>query len=158
MESLVVYATRSGNTRRIAEVVAEGLRPHGPVHIRSVEESMNGPVPAADLLVIGGPTEGHGATESMIAFLDHLATAPPSGAVAAFDTRVRWPKVLSGSAAERIEQRIEAIGLRLVVPPESFIVSMKPELQPGELERAGAWRADLGRRVVAARVSAPVAV
>ena len=148
MESLVIYATRTGNTRRIAESIAEALRAYGSVHLRSAEECSVGPVPAADLLVIGGPTEGHGMTEPMIACLDHLDAAALSGKpVAVFDTRVKWPKVLSGSAADGIAKRLVRQGMRLVAPPESFLVSSKPELLPGELERAEVWGAALGTAV-----------
>jgi len=49
---------------------------------------------------------------------------------------------LTGNAIlteEVIAKRLRAAGARLVVAPESFIVSTKPELKPGELERAGRW-------------------
>ena len=153
MESLVIYATRTGNTRTIAEAIAEGLRPHGPVHLRSVEEAVNGVPTGVDLLVIGGPTEGHGMTDAMIAFLDHLLMGPLAGrAVAAFDTRLWWPKALSGSAAEGIAGRLRGAGAELVAAPESFIVSMKPVLQAGEAERATGW----GSTIAAAFAARPV--
>jgi hypothetical protein len=71
-------------------------------------------------------------------------------AVAAFDTRVHWPRRLSGSAADGIAARLQAAGGSLVAPPESFIVTMTPEIEPGELARARAWGAPLPRHVDAA--------
>ena len=159
VESLVIYATRTGNTRRIAESIAEALRAYGPVHLRSVEECTAAPLPAADLLVIGGPTEGHGMTEAMIACLDHLEATPIDGRpIAVFDTRLWWPKALSGSAADRIAERVQRRGARLVVPPESFIVTMKPELQPGEVDRARTWGAAIGTAVGGPAPTEPVGV
>lgn len=144
MICLVIYATRTGNTRTIAEAIAAELRRRGTVHVLSVEEAINGVSTDVDLLVIGGPTEGHGVTEPMTACLDRLTAQPLSGLpVAVFDTRVWWPKALSGSAASGIAERLRAAGARLVVSPESFIVTMKPQLQPGEAERATAWAATL---------------
>lgn len=65
-------------------------------------------------------------------------------ASAAFDTSVNWPRWLSGSAAEGIRQRLERVGAkRPTVATESFIVSMEPEMPPGELERARSWGASL---------------
>jgi hypothetical protein len=72
--------------------------------------------------------------------LDRLpASAWDGRAVATFDTRLRWPRFLSGSAAADISLRLSAAGARLLAEPESFLVSMKPALEPGESERAAAW-------------------
>ena len=72
-------------------------------------------------------------------------------AVAAFDTRVRWPKLLSGSAAEGIAKRLTSDGATLIVPPESFIVTTRKPilLEPGELPRATAWAGTLAEAVSA---------
>lgn len=140
MKSIVIYASRSGNTRTVAESIANGLRSHGPVEVLPVEQ-----VPATwpedtDLLVIGGPTEGHKMTPPMAKFLDGIDPKALQGlAAATFDTRLWWPRALSGSAASDIEKRLHGLGARVLVPPESFIVTMKPALKPGEVERAAAW-------------------
>jgi len=144
MRSVVVYASRSGNTRRIAEAIAGGLRPGGPVELLAVDAASGGTVAGTDLLVVGGPTEGHGATANLLAFLDEVDPVGLDGiAVAAFDTRLRWPVILSGSAARVAAARLVAAGGRLVLAPESFLVTMKPELVVGEVERAGRWGAAL---------------
>jgi flavodoxin len=144
MKSIVIYATRKGNTRRVAEAIADGLRADGTVEVHDVDEGHASLMEEADLLVIGGPTEAHGVTEPMVAFLDRLPESALVGrAAAAFDTRVRWPRFLSGSAAEGIRQRLEQAGANRPVPTESFIVTMEPEVEPDELERARAWGAAL---------------
>ena len=148
VNSIVIYATRSGNTRMVATAIADELRKHGEVHILSAEEARAAMPDQVDLLVVGGPTEGHGATEAIVRLLDRFGPQTLDGvAVAAFDTRLRWPRVLSGSAADIIARRLEAAGARVVVPAESFLVSRKPELEAGELERAPLWAASVAAAV-----------
>jgi len=149
MKTLVIYASTSGNTQRIAEMIADALRPRGGVELMSADDAPT-VLPAADLILIGGPTERHTLTEPMARFLDRLAPESLQGiATAAFDTRLRWPRLLSGSAADEIAKRLHAAGARLVARPESFIVSMKPELEPGEIDRAAVWATQVAYAVEA---------
>ena len=70
-------------------------------------------------------------------------------AAAAFDTRVRWPLFLSGSAAAGIVRKLEAAGATVIAPPMSFFVGGTPTLlEPAELEQARAWAASLASRKV----------
>jgi flavodoxin len=156
MKSGVIYGSHTGNTREVAEAIAAVLRAHGPVELLSIEEAQG--VPAGlDLLLIGAPTEAHGAPKDMVAFLDGLPADAVLGiAAAAFDTRVAWPRFLSGSAAAGIEGRLRDAGARIVCPGESFIVSTAPELKPGELERASTWATRLVEIVHPAATSLPV--
>lgn len=150
MKSLVIFTTTSGNTRSIAEAIAEALSARGPTDLVSVD-SAPADLAAADLVVVGGPTEGHGMTPPMTRFLDRVPSDSWAGrAVATFDTRLRWPRLLSGSAAADIAKRLHAVGITPIVPPESFIVTMKPELEPGERERAATWAVEVARTFDAA--------
>ena len=147
MKSVVFYATRKGNTQLVAEAVADGLRSAGSAEAISMGLGTAAMVDENDLVVVGGPTEGHGMTVAVVRFLDSITSVAAPHAAAAFDTRVNWPRLLSGAAADGIAKRLQATGAHLVVPPESFIVSTKPELLPGELERARAWGASLADHV-----------
>lgn len=145
MTATIFYATRSGNTRLVAEAIADGLRDRLNVTVHPVEAG-HAPLLAdeVELVVVGGPTEGHGMTEPMAVFLDGLPDGAVAGRMAAaFDTRVDWPRWLSGSAANGIRGRLERAGARSPVASESFIVSMKPEVGPEELDRARRWGASL---------------
>jgi flavodoxin len=154
MKSIVLYGTRTGNTRSIAEAIADVLGGRGRTRLLAVEEAMPTTVEGADLVVVGGPTEGHGMTDPVRNFFDRLPEHALRGIpAAAFDTRVNWPRVLSGSAAAGIEKRLHAAGAKVVVPAQSFIVDMKPQLLAGELERARRWAASLADAV---RLEAPV--
>lgn len=139
MKTIVIYATRTGNTGRVAEAVATALAAHGEVELMTADH-VDGTLPAADLVVFGSPTEGHGVHPALASLLDRLGPAGLAGrAFAAFDTRVAWPHWLSGSAASTIRQRAERAGGRLIGPEHSCIVSMKPELEAGEIDRVAAW-------------------
>lgn len=136
MKIAVVYASRSGNTGRVAEAIADALRPAGSVRLMAAEiANLDGDT---DLLIVGGPTEGHSMTPPVRQFVERLGRVPGVSA-AAFDTRVSWPTWLSGSAAKQIAKALEEAGANLVAPPESFYVTTEPKLHEGELERAARW-------------------
>jgi flavodoxin len=136
---LVAYASRKGNTRLVAERIAAALRQRADVELIDVENAPRG-LPDAELIVVGGPTEGHGVTHPMVQFFTNLGAGALAGrAAAAFDTRIDWPRLLSGSAAVGIANRLREAGAEVIAPPESFIVNAVPELLPGELERVDPW-------------------
>lgn len=154
MKSVVIYASRSGNTRKVAEAIAEGLRAHGAVDVHAVGEAHAVFPQGIDLVVVGGPTEAHGVTPPIAQFFDRLMSGSLAGRYAAgFDTRLRWPLWLAGSAGARIADRLRQAGAQVVVPQESFFVTRKPDLEDGELGRARAWGAALAAAVEAQLVS-----
>ena len=140
MKSVVVYGSRSGNTRRIAEAIAVALEEYGPVRILAAEDASATVWDHCDLLIVGGPTEGRHATPPVRAFFDRLPAHALRGLdAAAFDTRLDWPRLLSGSAATMIRRCLTDAGANVVVPAESFKVTQKPSLRYGEIERAPIW-------------------
>ena len=146
MKSVVVYGSRSGNTRSIAEAIAGALESYGPVDVVAAEHASATVWDHCDLLVVGGPTEGRHMTPPVRAFFDRL----PAGALrgidaAAFDTRLGWPLLLTGSAASQIRRRLLEAGADVVVAPESFRVSSRPALHDGELERAPIWAREVAK-------------
>jgi flavodoxin len=144
MKAVIYCASRSGNTRAVAEAIADGLRRQGAVTVHALDGSRPDLPADADLVLVGGPTEGHGMAPLVLEFLDALpADALVERATAAFDTRLDWPRWASGSAAAGIAKRLTLLGARRVARPASFIVSMKPELLPGELDRARSWGSEL---------------
>ena len=156
MESLVIYHSQFGNTRTLAEIIATALNAKGPARAVSVE-LVGAALPSCDLIVIGAPTQAHGVSPEMKPFLDSLQAPDLRGkAVAIFDTRLRGPVILWGSAAKAIAQKVHAAGSSLVAPPESFFVTMgkEPRLETGEAERARSWAARLANHVVLTQATA----
>ena len=154
----VVVESMFGNTRRVAEAIAEGLAEATDVQVLDVSEA---PVaPSVDLLVLGGPTHalgmsrrstradagrrGAAATDDALRrglreYISDLHNTSYPVLVATFDTRVRQ-RGLPGSAARAARRRLVRAGARVVLPPESFYVSdVGGPLLPGELDRARQW-------------------
>lgn len=160
MNALIVYDSQFGNTERIARAVAERL---GSARMIRAEEAGELDHTKCDLLIVAGPTQRQGASPVMREWLERL----PRGALkevpaAAFDTRYRMSRLLTGSAAARIASRLKRAGARLVVPPESFFMErdVPPQgekrrhemerLEPGEEGRAREWAASILERMGAA--------
>jgi flavodoxin len=140
MKTLVVYDSKFGNTKRIAEVVAMRLQAGGAVYLTDALTGA-GDLQGVDLLVVGGPTQMHGMSQAMRAFLDQV----PPGAlrevlVATFATRMPGLELLTGSAAHGIAKQLTKKGGHLLMPPEEFIVTgTAGPLAEGEMERAVTW-------------------
>jgi flavodoxin len=140
VKSVVVYGSRSGNTRRVARAIAGALEEFGPVRLVAAEDASATVWDRCDLLIVGGPTEGRHLTPPVRAFFERLPSHALRGLdAAAFDTRLDWPRLLSGSAARDIRRRLIDAGANMVVPAESFRVTGKPSLRHGEIERAPIW-------------------
>ncbi len=151
MKTLVIYGSRYGNTQKLASAIAAELGKDGDAGLVAAEDVTKDLVADAEFVVIGGPTEGHRISQPVVQLLDRIGSVELAGKpVAAFDTRVRWPRVLSGSAASGIARRLRQAGAQMVAAPESFLVAGPPYvLEPGELTRSTAWAASLATRLPA---------
>jgi flavodoxin len=156
-----------GNTRQVAEAIAEGLGGGQalPVHAAA------GHTDECDLLVVGAPTHVHGlptarsreaAVEAVRedggAHLEPGATNEPGlrawlrdlpeadgASAAAFDTRLDKSPWLTGIASRGIAKRLRQHGYD-VLATESFLVEhSEGPLEEGELDRARDWGRALAR-------------
>ena len=92
MNSVVIYGSRHGNTRKIAEAIAGELGRHGGAQLMSADEAPDYlPVPT-DLVVIGGPTETNRMTEPMTRFFERV---PHGALVGNSSSRIRHPRSLA---------------------------------------------------------------
>ena len=60
MKIVVVYESMFGNTKTVAEAIAEGFADAGEVKIGTVDELSPDEARDAGLIVAGGPTHAHG--------------------------------------------------------------------------------------------------
>jgi flavodoxin len=169
MNAVVVYESIYGNTRAVAEAIAEGLgsAPVVPVSRADADAAH------AELVVVGGPTHMHGiastrsrhmaveaAHEDAGTHVEPDAAAEPGlrawlrdlGTVvgvraAAFDTRLDRSPWFTGLASRGIERRLRHHGYD-VIATESFLVKeSEGPLEEGELERARAWGQQLANTI-----------
>jgi menaquinone-dependent protoporphyrinogen IX oxidase len=146
MKRLVIYDSTYGNTRKIAEAIAASIDAIS-THIDNIEADQ---VRAADLIIVGSPTQGGRATVDLQEFLrklpDDVLTDKPA---AAFDTRfaidehgpgLKLVMKTVGFAAPKISRELEKRGCQIVSEPEGFIVNdTQGPLQRNELAHASEW-------------------
>jgi hypothetical protein len=164
LTALVVYESFFGNTKRIADAVAEGLRLEGfRCTVQEVHVAVPTDVARSDLLVVGGPTHAFGLSrEATRADAERRGAvhqpgpglrewlgclpSPDSPLAAAFDTRAEKVRHLPMSAAHTAGRMLKSRGYALVVKPAGFVVQdVEGPLAKGETERAIAWGRTAGR-------------
>jgi len=158
MLAVVVCDSTFGNTTQIAQAIVSGLGEGVSTRIVSASAALEASFGPPDLLLVGGPTQRHGLSPALRAFLETLPRGSLRGVRAAtFDTRYHMTALLSGSAAGQAAGHLRQTGCHLVASPESFFmerdVPPKGEkrrhelerLEGGEVERAVEW----GRRIAA---------
>lgn len=168
MKALVVYESMFGNTEVIGKAIADGLSSRMSVDMIEVGAA---PIVLGDdveLLLVGGPTHAFGMSRQgtrqsaagqgqqslasgRIGLREWLAGVQQGTvkvAAVAFDTRLKKPHWLVGSAARAAQKRLRRLGFRIVSPPESFYVDGTPgPLLDGEEERARQWAQGLGSQL-----------
>lgn len=177
MQIVVVYESSYGNTHVIANAIGDGIRASHHVEVVPVAEASQELVDSADLLVVGGPTHVHGMsrvrTRDAAIAAAHESTSeltldpdaegpglrewfesvrPATAKVAAFDTRVDAPALITGRASTGISRQLRRHGFREIVEPMSFLVTKDNHLVAGQEASARQW----GSRLVGALVTDPV--
>jgi len=153
MNTLIIYDSTFGNTEQLARAMASRLGDYGMVILFRVPEAGALEIKDADVLIIGGPTQRHGLSPAMRAFLGRMSRRSMHGlGAAAFDTRYHMSAWKSGSAASRIASILKRAGASLVLSPESFFVAEREgPLEEGELEHAAQWAEQVFEQFEASR-------
>lgn len=185
MRVLVVYESMFGNTRAVAEAIARGLTSAAVADVELCEIGAAAKTldPDLDLVVAGGPTHAHGMTTArsrqdaahragdrllvsrgggLREWLATVACGTARPSMAIFDTRIKGPGILWGSAARAADRLAREHGFHSFVTPESFLVGgpsgpLFDRVLDGELGRAERWGADLGALLVSGEREAAVA-
>jgi hypothetical protein len=168
MDALIVYESMFGNTRRLAEAIADSLETAGvDVTIAPAREA---PSDLSDyqLVVVGAPTHAHSlprpksrteaaqwaADPTKELTLEAEAGSPGvrewlegvslvgSPRFAVFSTRVDIPRIFSGDActaiAKGLRRRLADVDARA-----DFLVGLDSNLLDGEVDRAREWAGSL---------------
>ena len=141
MRILVIYDTVSGNTERIAQLIAEELGSSGhEVSCRRQSVSGEEDFVGVPLWVIGSPTHwGRAPFRFNTLLRNAVKDAGEDHDFVAFDTR--YESVHSG-AADRTQRMLVKAGLRPLLDPQHFVVEGN-ELRKGEEDKAR----ELGRTI-----------
>lgn len=153
MKTLIIYDSMFGNTKQIAEAIADGIAA-ADTKVLNVSEARIEDLESVDLLIIGTPTHGGRAKPAAQEFLNLIPAGALAGKiVTAFDTRfapadqnffLRLLMKLIGFAAPRVASALAGKGGKLAAPAEGFIVLKKEgPLRDGELARAKEWAKSL---------------
>jgi menaquinone-dependent protoporphyrinogen IX oxidase len=135
---IVVYESRYGNTKLVAETIAEGLREVEGIetHVTEVKQVDLGKVPDYDAILVGSPNHIGRPTGGVSKFIDKLGKLPlVERLFAAFDTYLGKD---SEKVTKKLEKRIDdkIAGSKLVIPGLSVRVDgMKGPISEGELPK-----------------------
>ncbi|MEN6426569.1 MAG: flavodoxin domain-containing protein [Phycisphaerales bacterium] len=152
MRTLAVYFSKFGNTRKLAETIAETLRQAGDARVIDIDQLGPSDFEGVDLVVMGSPTHAFSLPHAVHAVLKTLPLGILAGkSVAAFDTTVKlWP-LRHLRASPKLLRQLAHLGGNPATKPETFFVQTKNSqktgqidlLLEGELERARKWAVGL---------------
>jgi hypothetical protein len=174
MKAIVVFESMYGNTRHVAEAIADGLRWTLATEVVLAREARDVDLVDVDLVVAGAPTHAwglsskrtrEGAAQDAVKHPDHLLDARAMGTGVrewlddleysgdcrgvSFDTRFDKPQMMTGSAARAIQRRLHGAGFARFSRPHSFrVTGMAGPLAAGEIDRARQWGEAMGRTIV----------
>jgi flavodoxin len=151
MNALVVYYSQFGNTRQVAEAVAEVFQGAGTARALSAEHLTAAELQAVDLVVMGTPTHKMNLPQAVRPLFEELPRRILRGVpVAAFDTSYKMSPFLARfTAAKRIDRKLGKLGGKRLLSPETFYVEEHHEgpLYEGEIERVRRWAASILARL-----------
>ena len=147
MKGIVVFDTSYGNTRKIAETLAETLKESGmEADLFSVKNVKKLSTKNYNFLVLGSPTRWGTMSFAVRFFLRKVKSEEwMNKPFAAFDTEN--PENIErkeGSAAEKIAEKLRDKQLNQLLPVlKSVVLGWKGPLQEGEIERAKEYAREL---------------
>lgn len=148
-KAVVVYESKYGNTKTVAESIAEGLREGGvgDVHVLHVGAAKPSELEAYDAVILGSPNHVGGATRTIKKLISGLG-ALSGKTLAVFDTYMG--KDVDKAVNKMLKQLKEkAPGLEVITPGLSVLVTgMRGSIADGELERSRTFGGTIATRLV----------
>jgi len=141
MKIFVAYDSKYGNTKIVAEQIAETLKkvPGFETAIGYVNEIDVAAAAAADAVVLGGPNHMGNASRTIMGFVDELANVNPKIQwIACFDTYMGREKN-RGRATRKLEKKVSERlpKVKLITPGLSIKVDgIKGPISAGELPKS----------------------
>ena len=134
---IVVYESKYGNTKLVAETIIEGIRqvPGIETTLNEINEVDSNRLIEYDAILVGSPNHMGSATRSIRKFVDKLGNINLKGNLAVFDTYMakdfeKAVKKMEGQLIKRVP------GLKLMAPGLSIkVAGMKGPIEAGELPK-----------------------
>ncbi len=145
MSTLIIYQSTYGNTKRIAEAMAEALG--AEARLCSVEDLAAQSFVDVRLIIVGSPTIAWRYAPGFQKVFEVLRQKEVRDIfAAAFDTG--FDSWFAGNAAGQIAKKLKQLGCQTLGQPTRFIVLGKEgPLKTGEIERAKVWAQGLLRSI-----------
>jgi menaquinone-dependent protoporphyrinogen IX oxidase len=161
MNSIIVYDTSYGNTKKIAETIAETLKESGmEVTLFKVNEVKKLSAKDYNLLVLGSPTKFGTMTFAMKWFLGKVKSEEwMNKPFAAFDTEnpenIEQSQLQNKewSAAEKIAEKLKEKKMNQLAPVlKALVLGQKGPLVEGEINRARDYASELANKLKETKV------
>ena len=146
-KAIVVYDTKYGNTKKVAEDIASGIEGEGiEVSLKEIKDTSSNEIVQYDLFVIGAPTQMGSAKKDTKKFLKKLkGTDLSTVKFAAFDTRL---KSASKGATMKIENMLTELGASKLTDSLAISVGgIKGPLEDSAEEKSKAFGSELGKKI-----------
>jgi menaquinone-dependent protoporphyrinogen IX oxidase len=147
MKGIVVYDTSYGNTKKIAETIAETLKESGmEADLFSVKEVKKLSAKGYNFLVLGSPTRFGTMSFSIRFFLGRVKSEEwMNKPFTAFDTENRENMQKEGwSAAEKVAERLRDKKMNQLLPVlKVAVLGQKGPLEEGEIKRTRDYTKEL---------------
>jgi flavodoxin len=150
MNTLVVYYSKFGHTRKVAESISRALISNGKARLVEAMDLEGRDYRDADLLIMGSPTHKMNLPEDLKGWFEQFPKKSLKGKnVAVFDTSYEMSNILAHfTAAKRLKSKLRKLGGKLIGKPQTFIVEGREgPLRESELERAAAWAVEIASLV-----------
>ncbi len=138
MRVLIVYESKYGNTKLVAETIGEGMKEVEGINldIKNIEEIDVSIIDNFDAILIGSPNHYFKQTRAIKKFINQLAAIPLEGkSFAVFDTHL---KNIRHRAVEKMEEQIKKNipNMKMIMPGLKIRVNgIKGPITEGELPK-----------------------